>query len=308
MGLTWPFPKPFVPKNVEDRLPFIFRQFVDHCDAPLTVWAECFVPAFVNALISWYAVDMLQIFRTMWKPPIWGLLGRSHGHGSRNSKSRKKTFRSRLGKIIGFDVNDWIGKSLNPFTTEEAIMVLPGEVIFWSAIELIAVAAFYWSVIDIGTTFLYSWTSAVARTKYCAARDDAVLQASAPGYPLQGIFGWDVVGILDVVKMRNITFFNGFGVMQEVGPGVVTCTFGYVCLSTDDPNSWIETRMRCLNGPREGTYSERRIDQGEHAQGTSGTTYDMAAGEVWVGEIRVNGAFQIIGPQLNCHAPGFRPT
>ncbi len=232
----------------------------------------------------------------------WRLRGGRHGSGRpREPKGRlKRTFKD----VITFDPNDWVGHQLNPFLDEEMITLLPGEIEFWSGFELVVLFEFYMQVFDLSTAFLYEWTSGVAKTKYCQARDDAVLLASAPGYPLLGIFGWDAVGILDVKKMRNIDFFNGFGVSQNVGPGVVGLTFSFEKHGEGPGGAWIESRMTCLNGPRAGSYASRRVGTDADESGTVGVTYDMSAGEIWIGEIRVNGGYQIINPTLFCHARG----
>jgi hypothetical protein len=303
---TWPFHFPKLPE-INDRIPFIWRQFVDPCDAPLTVWLQCIGPALFRAVISWFAVDLLQIVRTMFTPPTYGWRLRGQGHRSGLNKSRSRSFRSRAGEIIGFDPNAWVGQELSPFADEEMVMLLPGEVWFWTAADVAVLAAFYYSVLDIGSGFLYEWTSAVAQTKYCQARDDAVLLANAPGYPLLGIFGWDAVGILDASKMRNIAFFNGFGVAQDVDVGVVGCSFGFKNTGGGIGEPWIEARMTCLNGPRAGSYAERRLATGAGISGNQGVTYDMSPGEIWIGEIRVNGSFDIIDPVLWCQARGFVP-
>lgn len=299
----FPFPKPNIP-DPEQRLPFIWKQFVDPCDAPLTVWAEALWPAFRDALIVWYSVDLVQIIRAMWKPPLMGWRLRGGRHGSRGSRGKPRTIKEHFKNIVSFDVNDWVGKSLNPFADEEMVMLLPGEIVFWSGFEVLILVAFEYQIFDLGTQFLYEWTSGVARSKYCQARDDAVLLATAPGYPLQGIFGWDVVGILDAKKMRHIDFFNGFGVMQNIGPGVVGCTFGFENNGGGVGPPWIETRMRCLTGPRTGIYATQRVSTGGGIVGSGGCTYDMSAGETWIAEIRVNGSYQIKEPTLFCHARG----
>lgn len=301
MAFSFPGPKPKVP-DLEDRLPFIWRQFVDPCDAPITVWLQAMWPALLHAIIAWYAIDLIQIFRTMWKPPLWGMRFRGSRHKAPSGPSKKKGFKKRFKDIITFDVNDWVGHALNPFETGEMIELLPGEIWFWTGIDLIVIGAFYYSVIDITTEFLFEWTAAVAATRYCHARDDAVLLASAPGYELLGIFGWDPMGILDPVKMRNITFFNGYGVAQEISHGMVGMAFGFKEEGSTVPDPWIESRLTCLTGPRAGSYQERRLASGTGASGTGGSTYDMGQGEVWIGEIRCNGRWLIQNPQLWCQA------
>lgn len=299
----FPFPKPKIP-DVEDRLPFIWRQLVDPCDAPITVWVNAFWPALKNALITWYQVDLLQVVRTMFKPPTFGWVSRGGRHGSRGSRSRPRALKRTFKDVVSFDPNDWVGNKLSPFADEEMIMLLPGEVWFWSGIELVTIGLFAFQIIDVSTAFAYEWTSGVAQSKYCQARDDAVLYASAPGYPLIGIFGWDAVGILDATKMRNIAFFDGFGVMQDIGPGMVSLVFSWKNTGGGPGGPSIECRLTCLNGPRQGSYAHQMISNVADASGANGCSYDMSAGEIWIGEIRVNGGYQIIDPVLWCHARG----
>lgn len=303
MANTWPFDYPKLPP-FEERVTFVWRQFMDPCDAPITLWIQTLGPALLHALIAWYTVDLIQILRTMWKPPILGVRGRGVGHRSGIQRSRKRGLKSLLGKIIEFDPNAWVGNHLNPLGVYETYVLVPGEVLFWTAFDVAIVAAFYWSIIDIGSGLLYEWTSAISTSQYCRARDDAVLQATAPGYPLLGIFGWDAIGVLTPTKMRNVDFFNGFGVSQSVGSGVVSCSFDFENTGGGVGTPWIECRMSCLTGPRAGVYRERRLSEGAGLSGSGGTTYNMLPGEVWIGEIRVNGSYQIKNPVLFCHCRG----
>lgn len=307
MPSTWPFPKPRIPK-LEDRFNFIWRNFTDPCDTPVTVWIETLLPALEHALIAWFYIDLIQVVRTMWTPPVWGWRNRLRSHYGPENRNNKRGLKGKVGKGLSFDPSSWVGKQLSPFADEEMVMLLPGEIWFWTATEAIVFEFFAYSVLDIGTGFFYEWASGVAQTQYCAARDDAVLYATAPGYPLLGIFGWDAVGLLNPVKQRNIDFFNGFGVAQSVGPGVVGLTFEYLNIGGGLGPPWIECRMNCLTGPRTGTYAMQRVATGDLVGGSGGCTYDMQADEVWIGEIRVNGAWSIINPVLFCHAHGFRET
>ncbi len=307
--MNFPFPKPRIPipEFEAGRLPFIYKQFVDPCDAPITVWAQAFVPAFISALIMWYQVDLVQVLRTMWKPPIYGWRVRGGRHGAKGEKGKKGKIGRKFKDIATFDPNEHVGKLLNPFADEEMIMLLPGEVLFWTGIDVIVLAAFFYSIMDVGTAFLYEWTAAVSMSKYCQARDDAVLLASAPGYPLLGIFGWDAVGVLNADKLRNIEFFNGFGVEQNVGVGVVGLAFSFQNFGGGAGTPTIECRLNCTTGPRAGIYAQRLVGSGDNAAGSAGCTMDIQPGEVWIGEIRVNGAWHIIDPQLFVHVRGGLP-
>jgi hypothetical protein len=166
---------------------------------------------------------------------------------------------------------------------------------------------FWWMVMDLGTAFLYEWASTVAKTSYCHARDDGVLLARAPGYPLLGIFGWDAMGILDAIKMRNIDFFNGYGVASGVGPGQVLATASLQCVLEGEGGGWAMMRVRCLTGPRAGLTMEVREDVAEGAQVLLAAQGPTATNEAWMAEIKVNGLFNVIAPTLNFHATSPNP-
>jgi hypothetical protein len=300
----WWNPLPSLSKTADKeaaRLNFVWRQIIDPCDAPFTVWIWCFWPAFKKLLIAWFALDLKQIFRTMLRPKYRALSVRSRRHlggGEKGKRGRGK--RIKLNPF-SYDPNDVIGGTLNPYDGHPGFGPAPGELWFWSALEIFERVAYYWMVLDLGTDFLYNWASGVSETKYCHARDDAVLTASNPGYPLLGIFGWDAVGTLDAEKQRKVLFFNGFGAALEFGPGAALLTFSFA--NTDgQPGAWIECRLRCLNGPRIDYSNTLRDDCGPFGSGTCAVHVDISGAETWMGEIRVNGSFDIEQPTLNMHA------
>jgi len=200
-----------------------------------------------------------------------------------------------------FDYNDWLGKDLLGTNKYGGFAAFPGELTIWTIVDVFERLAFYFMVFDFGVGFFYEWASAVAQTKYCHARDDAVLLADAPGYPLQGIFGWDAMGILDAVKMRKVQFFNGFGASLEFGPGQAAASCQGIAAG-GDPDPWIEMRLRCLTGPRTGYIIMDHIDVAPLGHAQIGVQCAIMGQEVWIAEIRVNGGWQINGPTLNMHA------
>lgn len=261
-----------------------------------------FWPAFVNLLLAWYEISVVQIIYAFVRPGlrIWRFRGYRHWGGG--SRGRRPSRKGKFPNPLSIDPSEEIGKAMGGWQELGGWELVPGEIWFWSVAELINRAFLYWSILDLSTEFLYRWSSGVAGTRYCHARDDAVLLAGAPGYPLLGIFGWDAVGILDPIKERNITFFNGFGVSQNVGPGQVGIYFTATHDAGDGtPGPWIQSRMRCLTGPRAGVYRESEQFAPKSGGNQFGSSYDMGRDEVWIGEIRVNGAWHIHEPRLWCH-------
>lgn len=289
------------------RLNFIWKQIIDPCDAPITVWLWAFWPAFWHLVLQWYTIDIQQILIAYLRPGFRAFGARSKKHWGGGTRGKRPG--SKWGKLnpINFDPNDYIGGELLGFDDIPGKGPFPGELWFWTIEGLIERVQFWWMVMDLGTAFLYEWASTVAKTSYCHARDDGVLLARAPGYPLLGIFGWDAMGILDAVKIRNIDFWNGYGVSCGVGPGQVLATAGLECVAEGTGGGWAEMRVRCLTGPRAG------LDMTVRADIAAGETVAMAAQgptgifETWIAEIRVNGLFNVVEPTLNFHAVSPNP-
>lgn len=289
------------------RLNFVWKQIIDPCDAPITVWLWAFWPAFWHLVLQWYTIDITQIFIAYLRPGFRAFKVRSKKHWG--SGTRGKRGGSKWSKLnpVNFDPNEFIGNDILGWDEIPMKGPFPGELWFWAIEGVIERAQFLWMVMDLGSAFLYEWTSAVARTQYCHARDDAVLTATAADYPQSGIFGWDPMGILTAVKMRNLTFWNGYGVATNVGPGQILALAGLECIPSGTPNPWAELRVRCVSGPRTG------YEMLVHNDFTEGQTQDMAATgptagqETWLAEIRVNGLFLIKSPTLQFHATARNP-
>lgn len=297
--------RPSLSKKADEhahRLNFIWKNIIDPCDAPITIWLWAFWPAFWKLVLQWYTIDITQILIAYLRPGFRAFGARSKKHWG--SGTRGKRGGSKWTKLnpINFDPNDFIGGELLGWDEIPGKGPFPGELWFWTIEGLIERVQFYWMVMDLGTEFLYDWMSAVANTSYCHARDDGVLLATAPGYPLLGIFEWNAMGILEVIKQRNIDFFNGYGVGSGVGSGNVMATASMECIADLGFGTSASIRVRCLTGPRAGLTMEQSYTAmpGEKVNGCAyGQT---GAYEVWMGEIKVHGLWQIHDPTLNYHA------
>lgn len=306
---NWWNPLPYLSDTADkeaQRLNFVWKQLMDPCDAPITVWAWAFWPAFKHLVLAWYAIDIKQIVRTAVRPKFraFSLRGRSHFGG--REKGKRPGGKGGKFNPLEFDPSGWIGDQLNPYDEWPGFGPAPGELWVWSIIDIFERVAYYWMVLDLGSEFLYEWASGVASSSYCHARDDAVLLATAPGYPLLGIFGWDAMGILNAVKMRHIAFFNGFGAAADFGPGTVLATCHGENLD-GFPGAYIEIRVRCLTGPRAGYLNMLHQDVEPFGSADMAISVDFNGGEVWIGEIKVNGGWQIHNPTLHMHATAKQP-
>jgi hypothetical protein len=284
------------------RLNFIWRQIIDPCDAPITVWLWAFWPAFWHLVLQWYTIDISQILIAYLRPGFRAFGARNKRHWGGGQRGRRPGGKKGRLNPLNFDPNEFIGSEILGWDEIPGKGPFPGELWFWTIEGLIERVQFYWMVMDLGTEFLYEWASAVARTSYCHARDDGVLLATAPGYPQSGIFGWDAMGILDAVKIRNIDFWNGYGVSSSVGPGQVLATASMQCIIEGAGGGYAMLRVRCLTGPRAGLTMEVREDVTAGGTVSLAATGPTGAFEGWIAEIKVNGLFNIIGPTLNYHA------
>jgi len=286
-----------------DKIEFIVSMLMDPCDAPITVWLQMMWKPLGKLLLAWYSIDLSQVL-TAYLRPYWRIertrSWRHYGGGGRGNRPGKGKGRFNP---LSWDPNEFIGKGLHGWEEIEGFRAIPGEITFWAIEGVIERILFFWMVLDLGTDFLYEWTSSVAATRYCAASRDAVLYAKAPGYPLLGIFGWDTVGILDVVKERHILFFNGFGVV--VGHDNATISLFATMEPSVPPGtpSYFEIRLRCTNGPNAGVEYLKRYDVMGPTATSAGSSAKASAFDTWIGEIRVSDAYFVRNPAIYAHAP-----
>lgn len=276
----------------ERKLDWILNSLTDMCDAPITVWIEKLWQPLGKLILAWYVIDLKNIFTAYLRPGLFAIEGRSNRHWGGGKKGKPRTgfgtAWERLGTVVGWDPSEVLGKELWGADELRVRPLPPGAAFLWIFEGVIERLFFYWMVLDLGTDFLYEWMSAVEETKYCAASRDAQFLADCGPYPLLGIFGWDTQGAFHPLKMRNIDFFNGFGVMAHGGAGSAGGT-ATIHLPDDGPESaLIECRIRCTLGPSAGAevYASFPINRGERIEVGAGTA--IASGDLIVFEIRVN--------------------
>ena len=279
-------------REFEERLDWIINSLSDMCDAPITVWIEKLWQPLGTLILSWFALDIKNIFVAYLRPGLLAIEGRSSRHwGGGDKHGKRDGFKGawdRLGTVAGWDPNEVLGKELWGADELRARPLPPGAAWLWIFEGTIERLLFYWMVVDLGSEFLYNWMSAVEETKYCLASRDAMFLAECGPYPLLGIFGWDTQGSFHPQKMRNIDFFNGFGVMASGGAGSAGGSAS-ITLPEDGPaTAQIDCRIRCLLGPSAGAVamSSTEVQRGQTVEVGAGTA--VASGDLIVFEIRVN--------------------
>lgn len=236
------------PPGLEEKLNFIISELIDACDAPITVWLEAMWNPLFQMVLEWYAIDLKQIIITFYRPRIPGGFPRLGRHGSRGRKGKRKLRRNPLTGALEFDPNEFLGKLLQGGEEFPNRPVGLWASRFWIIEGVIERLTFWWFVMEIISDFLYRWMSAVAETAYCRARDSAVFLSQKSGTISIGILGWSPTAWGAPQKMRRIVFYNGFGVMQAVGPGIATFQ-GSARGRTVDQEGSISARIRIVNGP-----------------------------------------------------------
>lgn len=248
----WPQTKPPVPDDIDDRVQFALHFLTDACDAPITVYMEAFRDAFTELVISWFEIDLKNIMTAYLRPQNYVIERRFLRHWGGGEKKKRPTSWEKVWEASGIDPNEWLGEHLWGGDEVRARKVPPFAGWLWAIEGVIERLLFYFFVLDIVTQFAYRWSSSIVYSEYCAAQADAVFYGTCGPYPLQGIFGWDVVGQIHSVKERNIDFFNGFGIMASRGSGYAACDQMILLPDDGPPSAIIEVRARCTNGPHAG--------------------------------------------------------
>jgi len=284
-----PTSRPVIP-DIDERIDFVLEFLIDGCDAPITVWMSKFWPAFSQLVLEWYAIDIKNIFTAFLRPGLFAIEGRSSRHWGAGDKGKRGKKGGWVTKAITFDPSEWIGKMIGGGEEVRARALPPGAAWMWIFEGTIERFLFYCMVLDLVTNFSYRWASSMVETKYCQAAQDAVFLGEVRDIPMLGIFGWSPVGALFPRKMRNISFFNGFGVAQTVGMGHISFTADIRPIEADPSGDWVRARLRCLTGPSAGTEVVEEHDSSSGEAFQIGLSTAARPGDVWIAETLANGA------------------
>lgn len=277
------------PKDWPEQMQFIWDFAMDPCDAPITVWIELFWPALRQFILNWFEISVFGVMVAFFRPryPLKG--GRAIGHYSRHKKRSRVPKKIQWQGILDFDPSEFIGHQLGGALGLPDRPVGLWQTRFWLIEGVIERVAFWYSVMELSTEFLYTWTSSMAETVYCRARDDAVYMGRQEAWPELPIMGWVAFPIDDIIKLRRMSFATGFGCVPAVGRGVATFDAGVRCV---DPlaSGFASLRITVhhLDGSETVENVTREVPKGETAYLAPFT--DVAAGELVTWEARVEGA------------------
>lgn len=292
--------------GVQRAVNMVWRMLQDGCDAPLTVWlSEMWVPL-GKLILAWYTIDLMNIF-TAWigvrgRIPRW----RSGRHMGGGKKKRRGGGKNPLAFALSFDPGEWIGETL--FGGEELShrTVPPGVTFLWSIYGQIERLNYYFMVLDLGSDFIVNWISGVARMAYCGNREDAVLLATKPWAEQIGIFGWSAVVWDDTQKSRKLTFWNGVGFNQIVGPGICRVTLDYECFTGDPVQGLLAVRIQRYEGITVETVGFQQTHALPGQTGALVVDAPIREDALYLVEILVGGYFRFENLEFYAHAP-WRP-
>lgn len=297
--------KPFN-QRLEEAVNFIWRMFIDGCDAPMTVWIETMWKPLGQLILAWYTIDLMNIFTAWLRPVGRPLADRKTRHIGGGKKGRRGGLRSLPGKIVGFDPGEFIGEQIWGGEELRHRPVPPGVVYMWSLFGVIERFNYFFMVLDLGSDFIVNWMSSIVELGYCGNKDDSVLLAVKPWAQQVGIFGWSAVVWDHTEKNRKLTFWNGVGFNQITGPGVTTARMDVKCLETISGPGVCGLRLRCLGGPSVDREAVETIELPEGGSGAMSITTDIQPGDLWIVEIIVGGIWEFTDMEFFAQAP-WRP-
>lgn len=218
-----------------DKWNYIKAFYFDACDAPISIYITTLFPAIMEALMTYYAVDMVQIF-TGFVSPGGGLKGRrggKHNPGGgmeggydkemRRRRGGKRTWSQRWRVYTGFDPWDWIGRKGGEFFGLGGRPVTPGVTTMWNVYGLEQRVAYYMMFAEITEQFFYKWASGVAQSEYCDAQYRPWCFGRSASQGNFGILDQTPCVIDEVVKMRHTNYAAGNAIALKGGGS--TCVF-----------------------------------------------------------------------------------
>lgn len=151
-----------------DKINYIINFFLDVCDAPFQLYITTLWPALMEALISYYALDMVQIFTRYVKPP--GVYpqkrGAPHSQGDRK-KGKPRTWRRYWRSFSNFDPNNSVADLIPDTGTQYGRPVTWGVRTLWQLYDLEQRTMYWIMCYEITEQFFYKWASGVANSRYC---------------------------------------------------------------------------------------------------------------------------------------------
>lgn len=286
------------PPKFHEQMEFVWRAFIDPCDAPFTVWIDRMWPHLGWLVVQLFAFDLMNAFTGWVRPRLNPQGGRRRRHIGGGMKGVRQHITRGLGTAVSFDPGEYLGERMAGAQEMRSRPMPPGTIAMWSFYGLMERYAYSIMVMELGTEFLYRWTSSVMNTYACKFRAAAVLLARIDWFQTQGIFGWSAVVWQSTEKARNLTFWNSVGVSQVRGLGVLTFASTAVCDWSATPTGIARIRLRCLGGPSEGRAQTMEVEVPPGVTIQLAVTIDFQIGDLWFAETNVHGQWTFTDAEL----------
>jgi hypothetical protein len=254
--------------DIFTKINFIIQFWLDPCDAPWTAYAETALPAALEALATYFALDWKQIFTSYVRPAKAMGMARRRQKGGSNNKRGRPGQRGRNRGMRPYDPNDTLGKSMPGAERLRGRKITGALIHLWIIEGLIERLLFWIFFVELVAQFLYRWASLMFESRFCQALDDAVLLKEGGTYTEGAGSDWQILVVDTVRKVRgNIT--HNLGVVTP-GDGIsgtlmASCTFTH---QPDWPNAVAHFRIIDLTlgvvltsseGPGEGLSSDAAL-------------------------------------------------
>lgn len=216
--------------GIFDKVNYIVDMWSNPCNAPWMVYIETAGPAFLDVLIAIVCFDIGDVLRFIFRPT--NFRGGRHGRAGRKGTAGRKPkgIRARLAA------------KLPPFAKLQQRSVTNGVRTLWKIDGIGQRLLWWWLVIDVGTGFLYNWTSMIYKSERCQ-------MALAPGAAAREHTTQGFIGIQLWPDVHYVTLLYEEGLCTTL-PAAFFCDFG---------NWAIVASLQCTNNGAEANSVELRI-------------------------------------------------
>lgn len=198
--------------DLDSKINVLLEFWTDPCDAPFTIYARALYPAVLKAFVSYYALDLLQIFVGFAKPHQALKMKRSGPHGKgKQKRGGKRTWSRRWRKWLSFDPYDSLGRVLGAPFDHAGRQISPGVATLWNIYDLEQRIVYKIMVLGIVFDFFYDWAAGVMNSTYCQTQYMSIGMGRQPAQGAQGILDFWPIGWGEVLKERNGAIISGPG-------------------------------------------------------------------------------------------------
>ncbi len=209
---------------------------------------------------------------------------RSGRKGTRGSKAGKKGPRTRLGRVVNFDTNEFIGKRLPGAELLGEATLNRGTFFLWRIFGFLQFLGLIWLVWEVVSGFWMRWISLLYESEYCQASAVAILDAEGFG----NLIGSGMNPLLAPVinKQRGpVSYAVGTG---SIGARNVKVAAGLTIEGTFGPGAYVDiVFFQGAFGSGEEVASFRTIITGSQPRTASGS-FSLKEGDTFGVGIRTN--------------------